>query len=48
MISHLKVVLPNATYGEWENALYNYQHDLNEAQKLKQLISLLKAPDAIH
>ena len=41
------IVLPNTTYGEWENALYNYQHGLNDEQKLKQLLLLLKTPDAI-
>jgi 5'-nucleotidase (lipoprotein e(P4) family) len=27
------IVLPNATYGEWENALYDYDRKLNSAQK---------------
>lgn len=27
------IVLPNAVYGEWENALYNYQRNLTPAQK---------------
>lgn len=27
------VVLPNAIYGEWENALYDYRHGLNIEQK---------------
>jgi 5'-nucleotidase (lipoprotein e(P4) family) len=35
------IVLPNATYGEWENALYNYERKLTREQKeillLKQL-----------
>ena len=42
------IVLPNATYGEWENALYNYQHGLSDEQKLKQLLSLLKGIDTVH
>jgi 5'-nucleotidase (lipoprotein e(P4) family) len=36
------IVLPNSTYGEWENALYNYQHGLTPAQKDSIRISLLK------
>jgi len=27
------IVLPNSTYGEWENALYNYQRNLTPQQK---------------
>lgn len=27
------IVLPNATYGDWEGALYNYNHKLGELQK---------------
>ncbi len=27
------IVLPNSAYGEWENALYNYDPDLTPAQK---------------
>ena len=27
------IVLPNATYGEWENALYDYERNLTPAQK---------------
>jgi len=27
------IVLPNATYGEWENALYDYDRNLSPAQK---------------
>ncbi|MEP6712081.1 MAG: 5'-nucleotidase, lipoprotein e(P4) family [Ferruginibacter sp.] len=36
------IVLPNSTYGEWENALYNYQKNLSTQQKeilLKQLLN---------
>jgi 5'-nucleotidase (lipoprotein e(P4) family) len=36
------IVLPNSTYGEWENALYNYKHGLTPAQKDSIRISLLK------
>ena len=36
------IVLPNATYGEWENALYNYQYNLTPEQKINLLRSLLK------
>lgn len=36
------IVLPNATYGEWENALYNYEQMLTPNQKQDILISLLK------
>ena len=27
------IVLPNPNYGDWESALYNYQHNLTSAQK---------------
>jgi 5'-nucleotidase (lipoprotein e(P4) family) len=36
------IVLPNAMYGEWENALYNFHYDLNEAQKEAIRRQLLK------
>ena len=36
------IILPNAMYGEWENALYNYNRNLTNEQKnallMKQLI----------
>src|SRR5688572_28321222 len=31
------IVLPNSVYGEWENALYEYQRNLTPAQKEKML-----------
>lgn len=36
------IVLPNSTYGEWENALYNYQHNLTPQQKEAMRKALLK------
>ena len=30
------IVLPNSTYGEWENALYDYQRGLSPAQKTEK------------
>ncbi|HVX27690.1 MAG TPA: 5'-nucleotidase, lipoprotein e(P4) family [Parafilimonas sp.] len=36
------IVLPNATYGEWENALFNYDTKLTPVQKLAVLKALLK------
>lgn len=33
------IILPNAVYGDWENALYKYNHQLSSAQK----DSILKA-----
>ena len=39
------IVLPNATYGEWENALYKYQYGLTPEQKLNLLRSLLMGID---
>ncbi len=36
------IVLPNSTYGEWENALYNYQRNLNPQQKEEMRKKLLK------
>jgi 5'-nucleotidase (lipoprotein e(P4) family) len=35
------IVLPNATYGEWVNALYNYEHKTDE-EKQKIRRELLK------
>ena len=29
------IVLPNASYGEWENAIYDYRHGLTPADKEK-------------
>lgn len=36
------IVLPNATYGEWENALYNYQRGLTTTEKMVLLLQQLK------
>jgi 5'-nucleotidase (lipoprotein e(P4) family) len=36
------IVLPNSTYGDWENALYHYQHNLSPAQKETLRKNLLK------
>lgn len=36
------IVLPNATYGEWENALYNYQRSASPKQKEDMRKKLLK------
>ncbi|NCI45444.1 5'-nucleotidase, lipoprotein e(P4) family [Sediminibacterium soli] len=36
------IVLPNATYGEWENALLQYQRNLPEQQKDSVYFRLLK------
>lgn len=36
------IVLPNATYGEWENALYNYGRNFTRQQKDSVLLQLLK------
>lgn len=30
------IVLPNSTYGEWENAIYDYQRGLSPAQKTEK------------
>lgn len=35
------IVLPNATYGEWENALYNYERGLSDEEKRARLNSQL-------
>jgi 5'-nucleotidase (lipoprotein e(P4) family) len=32
------IVLPNATYGEWENAAYDYQRNLTPDQKNQKLV----------
>jgi 5'-nucleotidase (lipoprotein e(P4) family) len=36
------IVLPNSSYGEWENVLYNYQRNLTPEQKDSILTSLLE------
>jgi 5'-nucleotidase (lipoprotein e(P4) family) len=36
------IVLPNATYGEWENALYDYSHKLTATEKDAKRKGLLK------
>lgn len=36
------IVLPNATYGEWENALYNYQRNMTEQQQESLRLGLLR------
>ena len=36
------IVLPNSTYGEWENAIYDYERNLTPEQKEKKRISKLK------
>jgi len=36
------IVLPNATYGEWENALYDYERNLTPDQKEKMRREKLK------
>ncbi|HYJ92945.1 MAG TPA: HAD family acid phosphatase, partial [Pyrinomonadaceae bacterium] len=37
------IVLPNAMYGTWENAIYNYEH-LTEAQKAERRLNSLELP----
>jgi len=41
------IVLPNATYGEWENVLYRDEHGLTAEQKLNLLRSLLTGIDKV-
>jgi predicted secreted acid phosphatase len=36
------IVLPNSTYGEWENAIYNYNFKLSQAERDAKRKSLLK------
>jgi 5'-nucleotidase (lipoprotein e(P4) family) len=36
------IVLPNAAYGEWENALYEYKHRLSPDEKQRILLDELK------
>jgi 5'-nucleotidase (lipoprotein e(P4) family) len=36
------IVLPNSTYGEWENAIYDYEKNLTPEQKEKKRIEKLK------
>lgn len=39
---HSLIVLPNPSYGDWENALYNYEYHFSPAQKDSVLRSILK------
>lgn len=41
------IVLPNATYGEWENAFFAYETKLTLAQKTTMLKALLKGFDEV-
>lgn len=36
------IVLPNATYGDWENAIFQYNYKLNKAQKEEIIKKVLK------
>ena len=36
------IVLPNPMYGDWENAIYDYNFKLNEEQKAGKRNNLLK------
>jgi predicted secreted acid phosphatase len=36
------IVLPNATYGEWENAVYEYQRGLTPGQKEGKRVEKMK------
>ena len=36
------IVLPNATYGEWENAGYDYSRNLSSQEKNQKLVDKLK------
>jgi 5'-nucleotidase (lipoprotein e(P4) family) len=38
-----RIVLPNAMYGTWENAIYNYER-LTEAQKAERRVRALELP----
>lgn len=38
------IALPNAMYGEWENAIYQYDNKLTEAQKAEKRINTLQLP----
>ncbi len=37
------IVLPNAMYGTWENAIYEYQR-LNDRQKIEKRAAALELP----
>jgi len=36
------IVLPNASYGDWEGALYNFNYNLSPAQKDSAILRQLK------
>jgi len=36
------IVLPNSTYGEWENAIYDYERNLTPEQKEKKRLEKLR------
>ena len=39
------IVLPNATYGEWEEAFFDYKDNLTDKQKIAMLKELLRGLD---
>lgn len=39
------IVLPNATYGEWENAFFGYKDNLTDDEKVVMLKALLRGLD---
>jgi 5'-nucleotidase (lipoprotein e(P4) family) len=39
------IVLPNATYGEWENAFFDYKDNLTDAERIAMLKKLLRGLD---
>ncbi|MGH2563855.1 MAG: 5'-nucleotidase, lipoprotein e(P4) family, partial [Ginsengibacter sp.] len=39
------IVLPNATYGEWENAFFEYKDNLTDDEKVAMLKALLRGLD---
>ncbi|HYY56599.1 MAG TPA: 5'-nucleotidase, lipoprotein e(P4) family [Pyrinomonadaceae bacterium] len=41
------IVLPNAMYGDWENAVYDYDFKMTDAQKNARRRSLLKSIEAV-
>ncbi len=36
------IVLPNASYGDWENSLFKYNYKLNQQEKEKIILDILK------
>ena len=35
-------VLPNVVYGDWESALFDYDHEISDHEELRRKLALMK------